>query len=115
MALGVAHRTACLLRVAAVWPREGESAAEALCTKMGIMVAGEFKCFGAAQHVKDKFGKGYEFEVKVRTLTQDEINQKLTPLGFSSFSEIQSADCAKILEQEGNQDLAEELKAEGLG
>ena len=89
--------------------------AEALCTKMGIMVAGEFKCFGPAQHVKDKFGKGYEFEVKIRTLTQVEVNEKLSSLGFTSVSEIQSADCAKILQQEGNQDLAEELKPEGLG
>jgi ATP-binding cassette subfamily A (ABC1) protein 3 len=30
--------------------------AEALCTKMGIMVAGEFKCFGSSQHIKTKYG-----------------------------------------------------------
>jgi ATP-binding cassette subfamily A (ABC1) protein 3 len=30
--------------------------AEALCTKMGIMVAGKFRCFGSSQHIKDKFG-----------------------------------------------------------
>lgn len=89
--------------------------AEALCTKMGIMVAGEFKCFGPAQHVKDKFGQGYEFEIKIRTLTQDEINGRLAPLGFDSFSEITTFDCLKILNAQGNRDLAEELKPEGLG
>lgn len=51
--------------------------AEALCTKMGIMVGGEFKCFGSSQHVKDKFGTGYEIELKIRTLTELEINTKL--------------------------------------
>jgi ATP-binding cassette subfamily A (ABC1) protein 3 len=45
--------------------------AEALCTKMGIMVKGEFKCFGPSTHIKDKFGTGYEIEFKIRTLTED--------------------------------------------
>jgi ABC-type multidrug transport system ATPase subunit len=30
--------------------------AEALCTKMAIMVGGRFKCFGSTQHIKGKFG-----------------------------------------------------------
>ena len=30
--------------------------AEALCTKMAIMVAGRFKCFGSSQQIKSKFG-----------------------------------------------------------
>ena len=41
--------------------------AEALSTKMGIMVkGGTFKCFGTSQHIKDKFGTGYIIEVKSR-------------------------------------------------
>jgi ATP-binding cassette subfamily A (ABC1) protein 3 len=43
--------------------------AEALSTKMGIMVAGGiFTCFGSAQHIKNKFGKGYEIEVKLKSI-----------------------------------------------
>ena len=39
--------------------------AEALCTRMGIMVkGGTFKCFGTPQHIKDKFGTGFVIEVK---------------------------------------------------
>merc|ERR1712178_393569 len=49
--------------------------AEALFTKMGIMVGGEFKCFGSSQHIKDKFGTGYEIELKIRTLSEEELNQ----------------------------------------
>jgi len=48
--------------------------AEALCTKMGIMVAGEFKCFGSSTHIKDKYGTGYEIEVKIKTLGENEVN-----------------------------------------
>lgn len=47
--------------------------AEALCTKMGIMVKGEFKCFGNASHIKDKYGTGYEIEFKIRTMSEDEV------------------------------------------
>ena len=47
--------------------------AEALSTKMGIMVKGGiFRCFGSSQHIKNKFGTGYEIEVKVRKLTAEE-------------------------------------------
>jgi ABC-type multidrug transport system ATPase subunit len=47
--------------------------AEALCTKMGIMVNGQFKCYGSSQHIKNKFGTGYEIEVKIRSQTVQEI------------------------------------------
>lgn len=41
--------------------------AEALCTKMGIMVkGGRFKCMGSAQHIKNKYGRDkYEIEIKI--------------------------------------------------
>ena len=54
--------------------------AEALCTKMGIMVAGEFKCFGSSQHIKDKYGTGYEIEVKVRSLSEAEMTKEIEEL-----------------------------------
>jgi len=47
--------------------------AEALCNKMGIMVKGEFKCFGTAHYIKDTYGTNYEIEFKVRTLSEEEI------------------------------------------
>jgi ATP-binding cassette subfamily A (ABC1) protein 3 len=58
--------------------------AEALCTKMGIMVDGLFKCFGSSQHIKDKYGTGYEIEFKIRTLSEDEITQILKSAGIST-------------------------------
>ncbi len=46
--------------------------AEALSTKMGIMVeGGVFKCMGSSQHIKDKFGTGYEIEIKVKKMTTE--------------------------------------------
>ena len=50
--------------------------AEALSTKMGIMVkGGTFKCFGSAQHIKSKFGTGYCIEIKIKSLSELELKQ----------------------------------------
>jgi hypothetical protein len=39
--------------------------AEALSTKLGIMVAGGvFKCFGSAQHIRNKHGGGFILQLK---------------------------------------------------
>ena len=39
---------------------------EALCTRIAIMVNGQFKCLGSSQHLKNKFGQGYTLIAKVR-------------------------------------------------
>ena len=38
---------------------------EALCTRLAIMVNGQFKCLGSTQHLKNKFGEGFTLIVKV--------------------------------------------------
>lgn len=48
--------------------------AEALSTKMGILVKGGiFKCYGSSQHIKNKFGTGYVIELKICSLKEDQI------------------------------------------
>ena len=37
--------------------------AEALASKLGIMVQGSFKCFGSTNHIREKYGSGYEIEL----------------------------------------------------
>jgi energy-coupling factor transporter ATP-binding protein EcfA2 len=32
---------------------------EALCTRVGIMVAGQLRCLGTVQHLKNRFGAGW--------------------------------------------------------
>jgi ATP-binding cassette subfamily A (ABC1) protein 3 len=36
---------------------------EQLCTKLAIMVDGEFKCLGSIQHIKNKFSKGFVLKI----------------------------------------------------
>ncbi|KJE97521.1 Abca3 protein [Capsaspora owczarzaki ATCC 30864] len=39
---------------------------EALCTRLAIMVNGEFKCIDSPQHLKNRFGSGYTMTVKLQ-------------------------------------------------
>lgn len=39
---------------------------EALCTRLAVMVNGNFKCLGSTQHLKTKFAEGYTLTIKVR-------------------------------------------------
>ncbi|XP_043832232.1 phospholipid-transporting ATPase ABCA3-like [Dromiciops gliroides] len=43
---------------------------EALCTRLSIMVNGQFKCIGSPQHLKSKFGSGYTLLAKVKSSSQ---------------------------------------------
>ena len=46
---------------------------EALSTKLGIMVNGQFKCLGSIQHLKNKFGKGYTLILKCKKCQDEDI------------------------------------------
>jgi len=39
--------------------------AEALCQRIGIMVSGRLRCLGSAQHLRSRYGQGYQIEFKV--------------------------------------------------
>ena len=41
---------------------------EALCTRLAIMVNGQFKCLGSPQHLKNKFGEGYTLVARIGEL-----------------------------------------------
>ncbi len=66
--------------------------AEALSTKMGIMVTGGvFKCFGSAQHIKNKYGTGYEIEVKIRKINEEERNALISKFATNIYKDIKGA------------------------
>lgn len=38
---------------------------EALCTRLAVMVNGQFKCLGSPQHLKSRFGEGYTLLARI--------------------------------------------------
>ena len=64
--------------------------AEALSSKMGIMVKGGiFKCFGSAQHIKNKFGTGYIIELKLREPEDSELWRLVSPFYFDERLDLE--------------------------
>ncbi|XP_058837017.1 phospholipid-transporting ATPase ABCA3-like [Topomyia yanbarensis] len=49
---------------------------EALCTRLAIMVNGEFKCLGSTQHLKNKFSKGFLLTIKVKKTVDGMLQQQ---------------------------------------
>ena len=39
---------------------------DVLCSRLAIMVNGQFKCFGTPQHLKHRFGTGYYLKLRVQ-------------------------------------------------
>lgn len=93
--------------------------AEALSSKMGIMVQGGlFTCFGGSQHIKDKFGSGYEIELKMFKFNKDELKHLIPAFGMrdtdtetlhSANELIQTAVDKKIIAQAIQEDLTNSI------
>jgi ABC-type multidrug transport system ATPase subunit len=41
---------------------------EALCTRIAIMAAGRMRCLGSSQHLKTRFGQGYQVEIGLKQI-----------------------------------------------
>ena len=67
---------------------------DALCTRLAIMVNGQFKCLGSPQHIKSKFGQGYTLVAKMasqadgRTVSAEGLTQAI----FTQFPGTQKFD-----------------------
>ena len=50
---------------------------EALCSRLGIMVNGQFKCLGSIQHLKTRFGSGYSLNIRCLEGRSDQVKASL--------------------------------------
>jgi ATP-binding cassette, subfamily A (ABC1), member 3 len=77
---------------------------EALCPRIGIMANGRLRCLGSAQHLKNKFGQGYQVELNLKMIKVDDIDYsdvvgKLNDIVLStSLSEIQGLNLSRCKE-----------------
>ncbi|KAJ0173327.1 hypothetical protein K1T71_011503 [Dendrolimus kikuchii] len=60
--------------------------ADALCSRVGIMVKGSLRCIGSTQHLKNLYGAGYTLEMKIgqnyqkATILESEMSISPSPL-----------------------------------
>jgi ABC-type multidrug transport system ATPase subunit len=57
---------------------------EALCPRIGIMANGRLRCLGSAQHLKNKFGQGYQVEMKIKLVSPENDDYKVNAASLSS-------------------------------
>ncbi|KDO19835.1 hypothetical protein SPRG_14935 [Saprolegnia parasitica CBS 223.65] len=76
---------------------------QALCTRIGILVSGQLKCLGTAQHLKHKFGRGFTLDLKLESLPEDAWPVLPTASSMLTMDDIVSLcnemDCPERLER----------------
>lgn len=93
--------------------------AQALANKVAIMVEGKIKTIGTVQRLKDKFGKGFEIEIKIKIpndLKMKELFENFNNLVNFKNQEMISVEESKILLSKLQMDhLNEEITKNGKG
>lgn len=69
--------------------------AEALCKRIGIMVQGQLRALGTKQHLKTKFGSGFELVVKIHVTDLPQQMQQMTTFITRLFAS------AKLISENG--------------
>ncbi|XP_076447270.1 cholesterol transporter ABCA5-like isoform X2 [Babylonia areolata] len=70
--------------------------ADALCTRVGIMVNGQLECLGPTQHLKAKYGSGYLLEVKIggsSSASREELEERVQALEQQLLNLFPTATC----------------------
>ena len=89
--------------------------AETLCKRMGIMVNGEFVCLGTANQIKDEYGYGYECNISIKPLTQEEQLEILSKCSTQIDLKVNNQNLSNILNSLQKQNYLDELNIGRLG
>ena len=71
--------------------------AETLCKRMAIMVNGEFACLGKAGQIKEKYGYGYEIEVRIKPLSEKNFEKTLQDKNLDKNMKITLKNISEVL------------------
>ena len=89
--------------------------AETLCKRMAIMVNGEFVCMGKAGEIKEKYGYGYEIEVRIKPLSEKRFERIIKGKDFDKDMKIDMNNIEDALTQLGENNFIKELSHGRLG
>ena len=89
--------------------------AETLCKRMAIMVNGEFVCLGKANEIKEKYGYGYEIEVRIKPLSETKFEKTLKEHNLDKNMNINSENINDVLKALDKTNFINELKKGRFG
>merc|ERR1711968_335198 len=69
---------------------------EALCTLVGIMVGGYMRCLGSVTHLRARFGKGYNLELKLDSPTAQATAGVLHSSGIQFPADVALMDIPRL-------------------
>ena len=90
--------------------------AEILCKRIGIMIDGEFVCLGTSNEIKNKYGYGYELNIRIKPLTE-KLKEELffNKYNIDNNIKVNINNIENILEQINKINYMEEIKEGRLG
>lgn len=68
--------------------------ADALCSRVGIMVKGELRCLGSTQHLKNRYGAGYNLEIKLK-----QVDSKVNASNFENMQSEAKKQCQDFVHE----------------
>ena len=89
--------------------------AETLCKRMAIMVNGEFVCLGRAGQIKEKYGYGYEIEVRIKPLSENKFERIMIENNIDKDLKINMDNIEEILNKIGKSNYINELRKGRFG
>uniref|UniRef100_A0A7N0VBS3 ABC transporter domain-containing protein n=1 Tax=Kalanchoe fedtschenkoi TaxID=63787 RepID=A0A7N0VBS3_KALFE len=69
----ISHLSTRRGKTAVILTTHSMNEAQALCTRIGIMVGGKLRCLGSPQHLKTRYGNHLELEIKPTEITSSEL------------------------------------------
>ena len=89
--------------------------AETLCKRIAIMVDGEFACLGKSGEIKEKYGYGYEIEVRIKPLSESKFEQILKEHNYDKNMKINMDNIETVLTKLGENNFIKELSKGRFG
>ena len=89
--------------------------AETLCKRMAIMVKGEFACLGKAGEIKEKYGYGYEIEVRIKPIPETLFEKVISENNFDKNMKINLENINTVLQKINKKQFIDELEKGRFG
>ena len=89
--------------------------AETLCRRMGIMVNGEFVCLGSAQEIKEKYGYGFEIDVRIMPLSEEKMKEIYQTLKIEKSTKVTKENLQDVLNSLNKSKYITELDDNRIG
>jgi len=89
--------------------------AETLCKRMAIMVKGEFVCLGKSGEIKEKYGYGYEIEVRIKPLSEIKFEKIINEKNLDKNMKINFENINEVLKKIDKANFINELNKGRFG